>query len=121
MDETTVILTDEITEVSIDLNGETTTAQINEDVTAVTLEGGVNIYTITNNIYEEQLTGIDNVTTIFTTTYNYLENTTQLYYNGVKLLRGTDYNESIPNTISLQFTPKTTGFADTLIIQYIKA
>ena len=119
MDETTVTISNDVTSVTIDADGEATAVQFNEDVSLATIVGGV--VTCAFMLEEEQLTGVDGIETIFTTSYNYTGNSTTLWRNGVKQVRGIDYTESLPNAIVMQFAPKITGFTDILTIQYRRA
>ena len=84
------------------------------------------VVSVTYNYYgvekfEEQLSGIDNSNTTFQTSSQFLANSTELYYNGLKLQRGIDYNEVGLQTIETVFIPSDLGFTDILIIKYIKA
>ena len=69
-----------------------------------------------NLIYNSAYTGaIDGDNAVFITAYNFLPNSTQVYYNGQKITLGKDYIEASTNIISLAFAPQVT---DVLTINY---
>ena len=79
--------------------------------------GTVNI----NNTVNEVLIGaINNVNKVFTTTYNFKANSSQIFINGLRQTLGSHYTESGVNEITFSDAPSNVGFEDELIINYIK-
>jgi hypothetical protein len=69
---------------------------------------------------EETLIGtINNININFTTSQNYLPNSTELFVNGLKQRRGTDYFENQNKQIQLSEAPQNVGFTDQITIKYI--
>lgn len=79
------------------------------------------IIQLSGGLYEENLIGtIDNANKVFTTTYDYVANSTILFINGLKQRRGTDFSETGTNEITLDDAPLNTGMIDELEIMYRK-
>lgn len=75
-----------------------------------------NIYQqLTAFFCEEKLNGIDGLNTIFATSQNFKNGSTQLFLNGLKEM---NYIEISNNHINTLFTPSINGFDDELIIRY---
>lgn len=79
---------------------------------------------VINNIpsfFTELLNGVvDGINTTFTTTWDFLGNTSMVYLNGLKLVKDLDYSEIAPNTIEMNYAPLNTDFTDNLEIIYIR-
>lgn len=72
-------------------------------------------------LYEENLIGtIDNTNKVFTTTNEYIANSTILFINGLKQRRGVDYTETGTKEITLDEAPMNIGIIDELRIMYRK-
>ena len=68
---------------------------------------------------EEELVGtINNVNTIFTTSQDYREGTTKLFWNGIKMIPLFDFSEAGGNVILLCEPPSNITFTDKLTINY---
>jgi len=79
------------------------------------------VYTSSLEIEECPNGTINGINTLFQTTYNYVAGTTQLYKNGLKLKKGTDYTETYPLTITFTNPPLNSGgLTDSIIVTYIK-
>ena len=71
---------------------------------------------------EESLIGvIDGNNCIYTTTYNYISDSTQVYINGILQTKNVHYYETDTNEITFSDAPTTTGFDDVLIIKYLRS
>lgn len=57
----------------------------------------------------------DGTNKTYSTVHSFVTNTTAVYLNGLRLLRGTDYTETPPDTLTLSSAPSTT---DTLQVDY---
>lgn len=76
---------------------------------------------LSGGLYEENLIGtIDNANKVFTTTYEYVANSTILFINGLKQRRGVDFSETGIKEITLDDAPLNTGMIDELKIMYRK-
>lgn len=71
---------------------------------------------------EENLIGnIDNSNRFFSTSYPYKANSSEIYYNGLKIEKNIDFNERGNSVIELNFSPlNTENYIDKLIVRYKK-
>ncbi|MFA5815733.1 MAG: hypothetical protein WC865_08965 [Bacteroidales bacterium] len=70
----------------------------------------------TSQISDYGLTGaVNGVNTLFATSHNYIDLSTHVYLNGVRLFRGEDYTEQGDNQISFTTAP---FLGDKIIVDY---
>lgn len=80
-------------------------------------DGGGNIDTALFVINEVPNGVLNGVNTIFTTDFNFIPESVEVYVNGVKQKLIQDYNTSGTNTITLTFSPSSTEY---ILLNYIK-
>lgn len=109
-----------IEEYTIHIAEEIINCRIIEETVDVSLNGDIHVITIPN-LTTEKLTGLVNCENRdFYSTFDFVGLSTQVFLNGLKLARGIDYDEILPNRIHLFEAPSNIGFTDNLEIIYIK-
>lgn len=109
-------------EVTFEITEETVVLQVVEQPIVFEIGDGfpVSISGPANTVEEILIGEIDNDNKVFTTTYEYLTNSTAVYKNGLRLRKDVHYEESGFKTILLFETPLNYGGDDELTIIYIK-
>jgi len=106
------------TDVTFEIKEEKFTFEVQPQDVNFNLGTGITVQKIgdVNDTYEELLIGeIDNENKVFTTTYDYELNSTQIYKNGLRQRRGVHFTETGIKEITFTNPPEE---ADEIIIVY---